>query len=82
MKVDPNKHDHAIYCSSSCGPTFGYYGDIHIANNANTTMDSFSNLGNFYKHPQYERGTNEAKFFLAGSYEFQLNEIEVYQKEE
>ena len=44
-------------------------------------MDSFSNLGWTYKHPQYAYGTNEAKSFLAGSHKFQLDEIEVYQKE-
>jgi len=80
MKIDPNRHKYAIYCHSKYGPSFG--ADLYIADNANSTTDSFSNLGNFYKHPQYERGTNEAKIFLAGSYEFQLNEIEVYQKEE
>jgi len=79
MKVDPDYDDSAICCNSFDGPTFGC--DICIANNANTTMDSWSNLGNCYNHPQYEEGTNEAKTFLAGSYEFQLDEIEVYQKE-
>ena len=44
-------------------------------------MESYSNLGDYFKHPQYVRGTNEAKAFLAGSYTFQLDEIEVYQKE-
>ena len=78
-KVGPNRHQYAIICHSSRGPRFG--ADIIIANNANTTMDSFSNLGKIYKHPQYEDGTNEAQTFLAGSFEFQLAEIEVYQKE-
>jgi len=79
MKIFPVYHVHAIYCHSSSGPTFGR--DLCIANNANTTMDSWSNLGFIYKHPQYDEGTNEAKSFLAGSYNFQLNEIEVFQKE-
>jgi hypothetical protein len=81
MKVDPNEHDEAIYRNSVCGPSFGGGGDICIANNANTTMNSFSNLGWTYKHPQYAFGTNEARTYLAGSDEFQLDEIEVYQKE-
>ncbi len=36
-----------------------------------------------YKHPQYNNTTNEkeAKTFLAGSFEFQLDEIEVFKKE-
>jgi hypothetical protein len=45
MKIDPNRHKNAIGCHSECGPTFGGFFDIKIANNANTTMDSFSNLG-------------------------------------
>jgi BTB/POZ domain-containing protein KCTD9 len=81
MKVDPNKRQYAIRCHSGYGPIFGFGGDIHIDNNANTTMDSFSNLGWTYKHPQYRFGTNEAKTFLAGSCQFQLDEIEVYEKE-
>jgi hypothetical protein len=44
-------------------------------------MDSYSSLGGTYKHPKYEYGTNEARTFLAGSFKFQLDEIEVYQKE-
>ena len=80
MKVDPNKHRHAIICSPECGPTFGRGYDICIANNSNTAMDSYSNLGFTYSHPQYEYGTDEAVSFLAGSFNFQLDEIEVYQK--
>jgi hypothetical protein len=45
-------------------------------------MESWSNLGSVYKHPQYAWGTNEAKSFLAGSYRFRLDEIEVYRKTE
>jgi hypothetical protein len=79
MKIDPNKHDHAIGCHSSYGPTF--VGGIIIKKNANTTMNCYSNLGLSYRPPQCERGTNEAQTLLAGSYEFKLDEIEVYQKE-
>jgi hypothetical protein len=81
MKIDPNQHQFAIQCSLSSGPIFGGC-DIAIANNTNTTMDSYSQLGFFYKHPQYTKVTNEAKTFLAGSHKFRLDEIEVYQKKE
>jgi hypothetical protein len=81
MKVDPNQHEFAILCDSDYGPTFGGGHDIHIANDANTTMDSWSDLGDAYSHPQYAKGTNEARTFLAGSFKFQLDDIEVYQKE-
>jgi hypothetical protein len=73
MKIDSNRHKHAICCHSEYGPSFG--GDLIIRNNANTTMNSFSNLGVSYSHPQYAYGTNEALTFLAGSFEFQLDEI-------
>jgi hypothetical protein len=79
MKVDPNNHQYVIGCHSRYGPTFGI--DLCIANNSNTTIDSVSNLGYSYNHPQYDIGTNEADTFLAGSVKFQLDEIEVYQKE-
>jgi hypothetical protein len=48
---------------------------------ANKRMKSYSNLGYSYPHPQYAFETDEAKAFLAGSYKFQLDEIEVYLKE-
>jgi hypothetical protein len=79
MTIKPNKHEFAICCHSGHGPMFGE--DINIYNNANTTMDSNSRLGFAFKHPQYALGTNEALTFLAGSQKFQLDEIEVYQKE-
>ena len=79
MNINPNQHESAICCHSSWGPTFGE--DIHISNNSNTTIYSYSNLGFTYKHPQYEEDTDEASTFLAGSHYFQLDEIEVYQKE-
>jgi hypothetical protein len=79
MKTDPNRHHRAICCYPEFGPSF--VGDICIVNNANSTMDSVSNLGGSYKHPQYAQGTNEAQSFLAGSFRFQLDEIEVFQKE-
>ena len=72
------QHKCAIVCFSEYGTTFG--DDIRIVNNANTRKDSYSNMGFTYKHPQYACGTDEAKTFLAGSFHFQLDEIEVYKK--
>jgi hypothetical protein len=80
MNIDSNRYQNAIRCNLSYGPIFGGC-EITIANNPNTTMDSYSFLGSSYKHPQYAKGTNEAKTFMAGSYKFQLDEIEVYEKE-
>jgi hypothetical protein len=58
-----------------------FVGGIMIQNNSNTTMDSFSQLDHTYQHPHYAFGTEEVQTFLAGSYEFRLDEIEVNQKE-
>jgi hypothetical protein len=52
-----------------------------IANNPNTTTYNYSNLSNTYSHPAYEFDTNEVMIFLSGSTHFQVDEIEVYQKE-
>ncbi len=63
IKIHPNEHHCAIYCDSDYGPTFGYSGDIHIADNANTTMNSCSDLGGTYSHPQYEEETMKLQHF-------------------
>ena len=81
MKIDPDQHQNAIYCDAEYGPTFDNGHAIYISSNANTNTYSNSNLGYTYKHPQYEHGTSEAQTFLAGSSNFLLSEIEVYQKE-
>jgi len=71
----------AIRASSEYGPTFGGGADLFICNDSNTSNESSSNLGNSFKHPNYGYGSNEAKSFLAGSYNFRTKEIEVYTKE-
>ena len=80
MKFNPNGNQYGINSlDQGNGPSFGY--DIQISSNSNTTNGSSSNLGYNYIHPQYTAGTNEAQSFLAGSYQFRLSEIEVYQRE-
>jgi hypothetical protein len=80
MKICSHRCHSAIFCSSSYGPTFGGASDIYIANNANENLLSCSNLGDSFRHPRYASFSNEAKTFLAGSYYFQLSEIEVFQR--
>ena len=75
-----NKADYAILCSTLYGPIF--CGDIFISNNSNENQESYSKLGTCYKHDQFPERTAEAKNYLAGSFNFQLDEIEVYQKKE
>ncbi len=80
MKIDPNKHKYASYYPSDFGPIFGGGHDICIYSNSNANNASYSNLGHTYKHHYYDFNTLEAKTFLAGSLNFQLSEIEVYQR--
>ena len=80
-KMKTTRSDFAIGCSALFGPRFGAFGDICILNEANVAPGSWSNLGWTYAHPRYVFGTKEAREFLAGSYNFQLSEIEIYQKE-
>lgn len=71
----------AILCDDS-GPTFGEsQSDIYISDcNPNTSEVNHCNFGNSYKHRDYPNGSEKAKTFLAGTYEFQVAEIEVYTK--
>ena len=85
QKNDPFKRQNAvrgiksIKCSPSNGPCFGN-GDICIASNSNANEDSYCNFGSSYKLRDYRCGTEEAMFILAGSYNFRVSEIEVFNK--
>ena len=73
--------DKAIGFNCGTGPIFGGTSgtrDLCIWTNSDENTKSYSNLGSSYKHPVYLRGSAEAKSFLAGSYNFQTVEIEVY----
>jgi hypothetical protein len=82
MNIDSACIQNAHYNRTDSGPIFGQNNnaDIFITSYPNEYNNSFSDLGLCYKHPVYEYGTNEAKTFLAGSYNFQISEIEVYKK--
>ena len=80
MNIIPGKESLAIYGASVSGPRFGGGSDLVISDNANTNSNSFTNLGHSYKHTYYAPGTNDVKFFMAGTYNFQVFDIEVFQK--
>ena len=68
---------HSIYSCSSYGPTFGGGGDIYIPSSSDT--NSYTNLGYTYSPPSgHSYGSSFTKSFLAGSYTFQPNEVEVF----
>ena len=69
---------YSIYSCSSFGPTFGGH-DIHIANNAASNTVSHSNLGWTYSPPpDNDYGSSFTQSFLAGSYNFRPDEVEVF----
>ena len=84
LNFDAYNGNYSIYCGSSYGPVFGAGKDFQIADNSQENMKSLSNLGYSYgyknAHFPYKYKSSEAQAFLAGSYNFQISEIEVYQK--
>ena len=79
-KMNTTDADTSIFTRSSSGPSFGA-GDFVLSENPSKNRISCSNLGVTYAHDDYVKGSDEARSFLAGTYQFQLSEIEVYEKE-
>jgi hypothetical protein len=73
------KEADAIYCYPRYGPVFGSYFDICIFDDSNLHSKSFSNFGRTYLLQGYTNTSEKAKCFFAGSYQFQVEEIEVFQ---
>ena len=70
---------YSIFSCSSYGPTFGGGHDIYIANNAASNTNSYSELGHTYGPPSgYSYRSSFADSFLAGSYRFRPDEVEVF----
>jgi hypothetical protein len=80
FNVAKGKERNAIVCSGSYGPIFGTGSgnDLCIVSESNTNFN-FSNFGHNYVHPCYLADSNRAKCFLAGTYQFKVEEIEVFQ---
>ena len=70
---------YSIFSCSNSGPTFGGGSDIWITNYASSKTNSKSNLGYTYSPPSgHSPGSSFTKSFLAGSYTFQPDEVEVF----
>jgi len=81
LKIKCSLEEHAIYCDPNYMCVFGAGHDICIVNDCNLNTDSFSNIGKTYTNNSFIYNSNEAKSFMAGSFKFLVNEIEVYTKE-
>jgi len=66
---------YGTYANASYGPTFGGGHDFMISDNANANTSSYSNFGHSYNAGN-NGGYDQNK--LAGAYNFQVEEIEVY----
>lgn len=71
----------AVFGGAENGPTFGAGADLVIATNSNVNKKSGTNFGCSYSHGDYPYRTAQAKSILAGSYNFQSVDIEVWAKE-
>ena len=70
---------YSIYSCSSYGPTFGNGHDIYIVNNAASSTSSYTNIGHTYSPPPGNSyGSSFTRSFLAGTYNFRPDEIEVF----
>ena len=79
FRIRKGSYQYATRGCSSQGPTFGGGFDVHISSEASSNKNSHSNLGSDYKTPSgYSYGSVYAKSFLAGSYSFQPDEVEVF----
>jgi hypothetical protein len=79
IKMKCIQSDKAIYCRDDYGPIFGC-DNIKIENQSNLTELNWCDLGNTYKHPDYDYESNESRSFLTDSYFFKVAEIEVFTK--
>lgn len=78
FKLHIRKSEYAIYGNNGYGPTFGGH-DIYIANSAGYNMNSYTNLGHSYVQlAGYRYGSSDTRSLLAGSYNFQPHEVEVF----
>ena len=67
----------AIYDHSNYGPTFGGGHDIYISDTCNQNTGNNSNFGFTYRSP-FQYDSNESRNYLAGSYNFQVSDYEVF----
>lgn len=80
IDVKLSQRDVAASSNRSTGPIFGL-NDLHIGDNANVGLHSFSDLGHGYQFTTYSASSVEARNFLAGSYYFIPDDIEVFNYE-
>ena len=72
-------HRQSTYSCSYKGPTFGFGHDIYISDYASSNANSYPQLGYTYAAPSgYSWGSTFAQTFLAGTFNFQPDEVETF----
>ena len=76
-KIKPSKWsvsnaNNAVYHNSGYGPTFGSGHDLYLCNNCITSNGSYTNLGTAYYN------TNSNRYLLTGSYNFKVQDYQVF----
>ena len=70
---------HSTYGCSDRGPSFGAAHDIYVSNYASSSANSYTALGYTYAAPSgYSYGSTFTETFLAGTYNFQPDEVETF----
>lgn len=76
-KLNSTGSNYAIHCSNSYGPTFGGGHNIYVCSACSTTNSSYTNPYNSYTMTG-DDGTTIDNTFLAGSYNFTVEDLEVF----
>ena len=72
-------NSYSMYSCYDRGPAFGDGHDIYIASYASSNTNSYSQLGHTYSPPSgHSYRSSFAQSFLAGSLNFQPDEVEVF----
>ncbi|XP_044164951.1 hemicentin-2-like isoform X1 [Acropora millepora] len=78
LQIKSGRQRYAIYRCSSKGPTFGYFGDISISNNAASNRNSYTFCGFAYHLPPgYSKGF-DCRFYAARTNYFTPTDVEVF----
>jgi hypothetical protein len=78
VNIADGKESHAIFCSPDSGPIFGRGYDLRIFDNSNLDNSNYSTFGYSYFLQGYPPASSYANNFLAGSFNFTVDEIEVF----
>jgi hypothetical protein len=76
----PDEYDYSVLYGPGQIIAFGRRFDIYLCEDCNNNNDSYCNLGKSFEVPEeLTDNEDEAKIYMAGSIDFKVKEIEVFQ---